>query len=124
LRPTAPAATRATAWSRDHVVTLDVGNVIGGRRRSIDLVVSTTDAAPKAEFEYRATLAGRPYGQASSTGSAWTDLAARTGRGQLPERLPLLFEAVELPAGIQRLRLELMLRLQSPTRRAPTLELG
>ena len=40
-----------------------------------------------------------------------------------PRSLPLLFEAVELPAGIQRLRLELMLRLQSPTRRAPALEI-
>jgi hypothetical protein len=123
VRTTAPAPTRATTSSRDHVVTLDVGNVIGGRRRSIDLVVSTTEVAPGAEFEYRATLAGRPYGQASSTGPAWSNLATRNGRGQPPERLPLLFEAVELPAGIQRLRVELMLRLQSPTRRAPTLEL-
>jgi predicted RecB family nuclease len=31
-----------STWSRDHVVAFDVGNVIGGRRRSIDLVVSTT----------------------------------------------------------------------------------
>jgi hypothetical protein len=94
------------------------------RGARIDLVVSTTKVAAGVEFGYRATLAGRPYGQASSTGPARTNLATRTGRGQPPERLLLLFEAVELPAGIQRLRLELMLRPQSPTRRAPTLELG
>ncbi|HET6685741.1 MAG TPA: hypothetical protein VFH02_04355 [Jiangellaceae bacterium] len=118
-----PAPARAASPSRDHVVTLDVGNVIGGRRRSIELVVSTARVAPRADFEYRATLAGRPYGQAPATGPAWTDLAAHTGRSQPPERLPLRFDAVELPPGVQRLRLEMTLRLQAPTRRTPTLKL-
>jgi hypothetical protein len=65
-----PAPARAASPSRDHVVTLDVGNVIGGRRRSIELVVSTARVAPRADFEYRATLAGRPYGQVPATGPA------------------------------------------------------
>ncbi len=123
-RTAAPAQARAATPSRDHVIALDVGNVIGGRRRSIELVVSTAKVAPRAEFEYRATLAGRPYGQATTADPAWTNLAGHTGRGQPPDRLPLHFEAVDLPPGVQRLKLEMMLRLQSPTRRAPKLELG
>lgn len=122
-RTAAPAPARATTPSRDHVIVLDVGNVIGGRRRSIELVVSTAKVAPRAEFDYRATLAGRPYGRATTADPAWTNLSGRTGRGQPPDRLPLHFEAVELPPGVQRLKLEMMLRLQSPTRRVPTLEL-
>ncbi len=123
-RTAPPAPARAATPSRDHVIVLDVGNVIGGRRRSIELVVSTAKVAPRAEFEYQATLAGRPYGQATAGDPAWTNLAGHIGHGQPPERLPLRFEAVDLPAGIQRLKLELMLRLQSPTRRAPKLKLA
>jgi len=124
VRTTAPAATRATASSRDHAVAFDVGNVIGGRRRSIDLVVSTTKVSPRAEFEYRATLAGRPYGQASSTGPAWTNLATRT-RARPATRTPAApVRGGRAPCGHPAPEVELMLRPQSPTRRAPTLELG
>jgi len=123
-RTAAPAPAPAATASRDHVVALDAGKVIGGRRRNIELVVSTAKVAPRAEFEYRATLSGRPYGQASAAAGAWTNLAGRTGRGQPPHGLPLRFEAVDLPAGVQRLKLEMMLRLPTPTRLAPALELG
>lgn len=66
-------------------------------------------------------LAGRPYGQA--TGS-WTTLASQEGRGRPPARLPVRFEAAELPPGLRRLRLELALRLAEPREQAPALALA
>ena len=118
--PPAPADTP----SRDHIVVVDVGKVIGGVRRSIEIALSTGRVKPRAEFEYRATLAARPYGQIATVDPAWTNLGESAGRGHPPDRLPLRFEAVVLPPGVQRLKLQMMLRLSSPTRHTPTLELG
>jgi hypothetical protein len=50
---------------------------------------------PAAEFEYRATLAARPYGQVTTADPAWTTLAESAGHGHPPHRLPLRFEAVD-----------------------------
>ncbi|HEU4396248.1 MAG TPA: hypothetical protein VFU54_00255 [Actinomycetota bacterium] len=116
--PAAPAA------PRDHVVILDAGKAMGGSARNIELVVSTEQVAEVAEFEYRATLAGRAYGQSPEAGSSWTTLASRSGRAQPPDRLPLRFEAVQLPRGVQRLRLEMALRLPASGQEAPALGLG
>ncbi len=107
--------------SRDHVVILDAGKAIGGSRRDLEWVVSTDRLANIGEFAYQATLAGRAYGHASAQ---WATLAGHTGYGHPPESMPLRFEAVELPPGVQRLRLQLALRLPTPTQRAPVLELG
>lgn len=109
------------AESRDHVVVLDVGKAVGGSRRNLEWVVSTARLADIGEFEYQATLAGRPYGQ---TPEVWATLASQTGYGHPPGSLPLRFEAVELPPGVQRLRLQLALRLPTPRQEAPVLELG
>jgi len=118
-----PAPARSPAGSREHFLVLDAGKAIGGARRSIELLVSTALMADVAEFEYRATLAGSAYGQPPGTGPSWTALAERTGRSHPPDRLPLRFDAVELPQGLQRLRLEMALRLPLPRREAPALEL-
>jgi hypothetical protein len=121
----APSVKPAPAWSasRDHVVVLDAGKAIGGARRDIELVVETSQVA-HAEFEYRATLAGRSYGHATQPAPSWTTLARRTGRASPPDRLPLRFEAVELPHGVQRLRLEVAMRLPTPKERTPSLALA
>lgn len=112
----------AQAASAEHLVALDAGRAVGGGRRSIDLVVSTANMSEIGEFEYRATLAGRPYG--APLDESWSTLAQRTGRGVSRESLPLRFEQVELPAGISRLRLDMALRLQRPQRTVPVLELA
>jgi len=117
-----PAPEPAQVASADHVVALDAGRAVGGGRRSIDLMVSTANMAEIGEFEYRATLAGRPYG--APLDESWSTLAQRTGRGVSRESLPLRFEQVELPAGISRLRLDMALRLQRPQRTVPVLELA
>lgn len=109
----------APAESRDHVVVLDVGKAVGGSRRNLEWVVSTARLTDISEFEYQATLAGRAYGQ---TPEKWATLAGHTGSGHPPDSLQLRFEAVELPPGVQRLRLQLALRLPSP-KETPALEL-
>ena len=119
-----PAPPAAPAATRDHVLILDAGKAVGGAARNIELVVSTDQAADLGEFEYRATLAGRAYGQPPEAGSSWTTLASRTGRASPPNRLPLRFEAVQLPRGVQRLRLEMALRLPAYKQEAPALGLG
>jgi hypothetical protein len=105
----------------EHLVVLDAGRAIGGAARTIELVVATNRmGGPPAGFEYRATLAGRPYGTAAS----WTPLATEAGRGRPPASLPVRFEAVAIPPGLQRLRLEMALRLAEPLQEQPRLSLG
>jgi hypothetical protein len=113
-------ATRPTR-SRDHLVVLDAGKAVGGGRRSIELVVSTAAVADVAAFDYQATLVGRALGQAAEDGRAWALMAQRAGRAQPPHPLPLRFEAVELPGGIQRLRVEMAIRLPAPRLETPVL---
>jgi hypothetical protein len=108
----------------EHLVVLDAGRAIGGSRRTIELVVQTNRMGDPASFEYRATLAGRPYGEADDSAAPWTVLGSDAGRGRPPARLPVRFEAVELPPGLQRLRLELALRLARPRAEAPPLVLA
>jgi hypothetical protein len=115
--PPAPAATRYP------VVILDAGKTVGGAARNIELVVAT-DQLDIGEFEYRATLAGRAYGPPPEAGASWTTLATHTGRAFPPNRLPLHFEAVQLPRGVQRLRLEMALRLPASRQEVPALGLG
>jgi hypothetical protein len=119
-RPSPPPVPDAT---RDHVVILDAGKAMGGAARNIELVVST-DQLDIGEFEYRATLAGRAYGLPPEAGASWTMLASHTGRAHPPSRLPLRFEAVQLPRGVQRLRLEMALRLPASKPEVPALGLG
>lgn len=108
-KPPAPAG-RPTE-SRDHVVVLDAGKAVGGSRRNLELIVSTARLADISEFEYQVTLAGRTYGQ---TTEDWAALADQTGYSHPPGRMPLRFEAAELPPGVQRLRLQLALRRPAP----------
>ena len=102
---------------------LDAGKAIGGARRNIELVVVTDQLGVK-EFEYRATLSGRAFGQATAPAASWTTLAGHTGRAHPPDMLPLRFEGVDLPRGLQRLRLEVALRLPSPKKGPPALALS
>jgi hypothetical protein len=102
-------------------VVLDAGKAIGGARLDLELVVATDQLAGVGEFEYRATLSGRSYGRAAEPAPAWTRLADQAGSARPPDRLSLHFEGVELPEGLQRLQVELALRLPSARRRAPVL---
>jgi hypothetical protein len=108
----------------EHLIVLDAGRAIGGSRRTIELVVQTNRMGDPASFEYRATLAGRPYGEADDSAAPWAVLGSDAGRGRPPARLPVRFEAVELPPGLQRLRLELAVRLARPRAEAPPLVLA
>lgn len=108
----------------EHLVVLDAGRAIGGARRTLELAVETSRMGEPASFRYQATLASRPYGLAGDPAAAWTTLASEAGRGRPPARLPLRFESVELPPGLQRLRLELSLRLARPRAEAPPLRLA
>jgi hypothetical protein len=117
-----PAPARARS---DFAVMLDAGRALGGARRTVELTVDAGRApggAGPAGVDYRATLAGRAYGQATAAG--WAALATQRGRGRRPGRLPLRFEAVELPEGLQRLRLELTLHLAEPALEPPVLALA
>jgi hypothetical protein len=106
----------------DFALMLDAGRALGGARRTVELSVDAGAGGEPAGFEYRARLAGRPYGQAR--GAGWAALAEQRGRGRRPGRLPLRFEAVDLPEGLQRLRLELTLHLAEPTLEPPVLALA
>src|SRR5690242_12295519 len=100
--------------SRDQLVVLDAGKAIGGASRDIDLVVTNTRAAG-ADFGYRATLTARRLG-ASDTGESWTNMASHSGTGHPGRELSLRFPAVQLPAGVYRLRLLIEVDLPAPTR--------
>jgi hypothetical protein len=108
-----PAA--AQRLSRVHVAVLDAGKTIGGANRDIELVLATDKVGDVSELEYQATLSGRPFGQHSEP-SNWTTLARQAGRMPVSDRVPLRFTAVALPPGIQRLRVEVALRLPNPAR--------
>jgi hypothetical protein len=109
--------------SRVHVAVLDAGKAIGGANRDIELVLATDKLDDEAELEYQATLCGRPFGQGADP-SAWTTLARQAGRVPTSDRLPLRFTAVDLPPGVQRLRVEVALRLPTPTENGPKLALA
>jgi hypothetical protein len=130
MRPAADgsAADRAAAAprrrpSRVHVAVLDAGKAIGGASRDIELDLATDKVGDVPELEYQATLSGRPFGE-GGTPTAWTTLARQAGRLSVSDRLPLRFTAVALPPGIQRLRVEVALRLPEPTEDAPRLALA
>jgi hypothetical protein len=105
--------------SRVHVAVLDAGKVIGRASRDIELDLATD----VPELEYQATLSGRPFGGAGGP-STWTTLARQAGRVAVSDRLPLRFTAVALPPGIQRLRVEVALRLPELTEDAPKLAIA
>jgi hypothetical protein len=76
-----------------------------------------------AVLDYQATLCGRPFGQARGP-TAWTTLARQAGRVSVSDRLPLRFTGVTLPHGVQRLRVEVALRLPAPSEDGPKLALA
>jgi hypothetical protein len=115
-------AARSEPAARDHHVVLDAGKAVGGGRRSVDLTLANAMPADVGEFEYRATLAGRAYGDVARE-RRWTTIAREAGRGTPAETLPLRFPEVDLPAGIHRLRLDMVLRFENPVSAAPALEL-
>jgi hypothetical protein len=123
----APADQAATAPrrrpSRVHVAVLDAGKAIGGASRDIELDLATDKVGEVPELEYQATLSGRPFGEAGRP-STWTTLARQAGRVAVSDRLPLRFAAVALPPGIQRLRVEVALRLPDPAEDAPKLAIA
>ena len=97
--------------TRDHVILLDAGKAIGGKPRDVTLDVSTAPLSGLEAFEFQATLAARRLAPGTAPGKGWVTLATRSGVGTPPEALPLRFEGVAMSPGIQRLRLELALRL-------------
>jgi hypothetical protein len=96
-------------------VVLDAGKAIGGRARDLTLDVSTAPLLGVEEFEFEATLAARVLASgsadATSVGSGWVTVGTRHGVGHPPAVLPLHFDGVTLSSGVQRLRLELAVRL-------------
>jgi hypothetical protein len=118
--PAARADDDSPSPSRDHLVVLEAGKVIGGRRRSIALQVATERLIGVHEVEYGATLVGRALGRVDE---AERMLGEQVGRAHPPAGLPLQFDDVDLAPGVQRLRLRLAVRLPSPRREAPLLEL-
>ena len=118
----APAAP-ARRPSRVHVSVLDAGKAIGGASRDIELVLATDEVGDIPELAYQATLRGRPFGQGGDP-STWTTLARQAGRVTASDRLPVRFTAVALPPGIQRLRVEVALRLPAPSEDGPKLTLA
>lgn len=117
------AAAPARRPSRVHVSVLDAGKAIGGASRDIELVLATDKVGDISELEYQATLCGRPFGRGGDP-SAWTTLARQAGRVTVSDRLPLRFTAVAVPPGIQRLRVEVALRLPAPRENGPKLALA
>jgi hypothetical protein len=111
------------AASDDHVVAIDAGKALGGRPRTVDLVVSTVGMSDVGEFVYRATLTSRPFG-ATPGEVSWVTLGQRTGNGDPHDDLPLRFDDVHLAPGVHRLRLDMALTLQKPQREAPVLQLA
>ena len=109
--------------SRVHVAVLDAGKAIGGADRDIELVLATDKVGGVPELDYQATLSGRPFGQGGDP-PAWTTLARQAGRVPASDRLPLRFTAVALPPGVQRLRVEVALRVPTPTEDGPKLALA
>jgi hypothetical protein len=109
--------------SRVHVAVLDAGKAIGGASRDIELDLATDKVGDVPELEYQATLSGRPFGEAGGP-STWTTLARQAGRVAVSDRLALRFTAVALPPGIQRLRVEVALRLPKLTEDAPKLAIA
>jgi hypothetical protein len=105
------------------VAVLDAGKAIGGASRDLELDLATDKVGDVPELEYQATLSGRPFGEAGGP-STWTTLARQAGRMAVSDRLPLRFTAVALPPGIQRLRVEVALRLPEPTEDAPKLAIA
>jgi len=75
------------------------------------------------ELEYQATLSGRPFGKDGER-STWATLARQAGRVSVSDRLPLRFTAVALPPGLQRLRVEVTLRLPEPSEDGPKLAIA
>jgi hypothetical protein len=116
-----PGPTAGAPGVRDHMEILDAGRAIGGSRRDIDVTVLTERVPDHAEFSYQATLEGRDYGLTSQD---WTPLAVHTGHAQPPDSLPLHFQAVELPPGLQRLRVQIAARLATPQHEGPDLRVG
>ena len=117
------AVAPARRSSRVHVAVLDAGKAIGGASRDIEVVLATDKIGDVAELEYQATLCGRPFGQARGP-TAWTTLARQAGRVSVSDRLPLRFTGVTLPHGVQRLRVEVALRLPAPSEDGPKLALA
>jgi hypothetical protein len=103
----------AAAASRDHRVQLDAGRVTGGRRRDLTLAVATGGAG----FDYRARLIARRYGAAQDEG---VEVGGLVGTADGAAEVNLCFPAVDLPPQLQRLVVELDVRLAEPGR-APAL---
>jgi hypothetical protein len=114
----APAVAEPT---RDQVAVLDAGRTAGGCR-NLAFTVSTDNAPDIGTFTYRAELRSRTYGAPDT--EEWTTRAELSGTGHAPQPLRVTFEAVDLPPGLQRLRLRLNLRLAESRPRTPELELG
>jgi hypothetical protein len=127
IAPTAAPAAAAPARrpSQVHVAVLDAGKVIGGASRDIELVLAADQVGgvQEQELDYQATLCGRPFGQGGKS-SAWTILARQAGRVSVSDHLPLRFTAVALPPGLQRLRVEVGLRLPAASEDGPKLALA
>jgi hypothetical protein len=66
----------------------------------------------------------RPAVREAGGPSTWTTLARQAGRVAVSDRLALRFTAVALPPGIQRLRVEVALRLPKLTEDAPKLTIA
>lgn len=102
--------------AQEHAVVLLAGTVIGGGERSLTATVSTGDLPVGEDFSYEASLLARPLGHPDPDPRTGTELARGAGHGRAPEPLEIPFPTFTVPAGIQRLRLLLSMRLARAVR--------
>jgi hypothetical protein len=105
VRDTASAAPALVAVASP-VPTLDLGRVIGGRRRSVEVVVGLDGSGDRATH-CTGSLAVRRLGDASA------QVVARSSAATTGPELTLRFPDVEIPAGVHHLALQLDIRGRS-----------
>lgn len=101
-RPPVTLARRPAEGSGRHAVDLDAGTVVGGRVRDVEIAIATTG---RSQLSYEAVLSARPFPRGAADDQVRTTLATLRDSAEAGERLDLRFASVNLPTGLQRLRL-------------------
>ncbi len=94
------------------IVVVDAGKAIGGSSTSITRRWDTSgiDAGETGSFQYRASLAGRPYGTDDASG--WRRIGMLSGVARPGELVELQYPADDLAPGIN--RLDLTIEIEAP----------
>lgn len=119
LQPGAADAAAPAVAVRDHVIDLDLGRMLGGTGRGVELDAHQATGST-AWRSCRATLLRRAYGLPGSD-AGWAAAQVRTGHIGPDGRILLRFDDVVLPAGLHRLRIRVAVGLSAPDPRPPVL---